>query len=109
MYGGELFSRFTPQKHFSAYCAHFFSRISNPQGLLRPEELGIFMGIVHVIVSVTSGLPACSIAPIPLHHHVPTSLSVSVLKLSLHCTQDPCTAKLISPERISVEPEILTE
>jgi hypothetical protein len=33
--------RFTPQKHyFSASGTHFYLRLSKPQGLVRPEELG---------------------------------------------------------------------
>jgi hypothetical protein len=42
--GGEVVSptyrpRSTPQKHFSASGTHFSQRLSEPQGLVRPEGL----------------------------------------------------------------------
>jgi hypothetical protein len=49
--GGKVVSpthrtRFNPQKYYvSAYGAHFWERLSKPQGLVRPEGLGILKQI----------------------------------------------------------------
>jgi hypothetical protein len=55
---------FTPQKHyFNASGTHFCYRLSKPQGLVRPEELGKFIKIIHLIGPRTRDLPVCNIAP----------------------------------------------
>jgi hypothetical protein len=54
----------TPQKHyFYASGTHFFSRLSKPQGLVRPEGLSKLIKIIHLIGSRTRDLPVCNIAP----------------------------------------------
>jgi hypothetical protein len=55
---------FTPQKHyFYASGIHFCSRLSKPQGLVRPEGLGKLKKSIHLIGSPTRDLPVCNIAP----------------------------------------------
>jgi hypothetical protein len=52
--GGKIVStthrpRSTPQKHYYFYVSgtHFCQRLSKPQGLVRPEELGKFKNSPH--------------------------------------------------------------
>jgi hypothetical protein len=56
--------RSTPQKHhFSASGTHFSYRLSEPQGLERPEEYVNWKKRIHLIGSRTCVLPAYSIVP----------------------------------------------
>jgi hypothetical protein len=67
--------RSTPQKHYlSASGTHFCERLSEPQGLVRPEGLGKLNKLIHLIESGTLNLLACSIEPQPLRYSVPQSL-----------------------------------
>jgi hypothetical protein len=69
-------SRITPQKdHLSASGTHFSYRLTEPQGLMRPEGLGKLKEFIHLIGSRTRDLPACSIMPQPLRYRVPSLLS----------------------------------
>jgi hypothetical protein len=67
--GGKVVSpthrrRFTPQKHyFSASGTHFCYRLSEPQGLVRPEGFGKLNKLIHLIGFRTRVLPVCSIVP----------------------------------------------
>jgi hypothetical protein len=66
--GGKVVSpthrtRFVSQKHFSASCIHFCSRLSEPQGLVRPEGLGKLKTINSPHGVRTRDLLACSIVP----------------------------------------------
>jgi hypothetical protein len=55
---------FTPQKHyFPVSGTHFCWRLSEAQGLVRPEGLGKLKNFVHLIGSRTCDFPPCSIAP----------------------------------------------
>jgi hypothetical protein len=74
--GGKIvspthWSRSTTQKHyFSAFSTHFYYRLSEPQGILRPEGLGKLKKCIHLIGSRTHDFPACSIVPSPLRYRV---------------------------------------
>jgi hypothetical protein len=56
--------RFTPQQHyyFSVSGTHFCWRLSKPQGLVRPEELGKFEKN-YLIGYRTRDLSVCGIVP----------------------------------------------
>jgi hypothetical protein len=63
--------RSIPQKHyFSAFDSHFCYRLSESQGLVRPQGLGKLRNFIHLIGSRTSDLPACSLVPQPLRYRV---------------------------------------
>jgi hypothetical protein len=58
------FPRSTPQKHYlSVSGSHFCYRLSEPQGLVRPEGLGQLKKFLHLIGSRTRDFAACSIVP----------------------------------------------
>jgi hypothetical protein len=66
--GGKVISlthrpRSTPQKHFSASGTHFCYRLSEPQGLLRPEGLDKLEKFVDLIAPRTRDLPDSTTAP----------------------------------------------
>jgi hypothetical protein len=70
--------RSTPQKHyfssvnyFSASDTHFYWRLSEPQGRVRPEGLGKLKKSIDLMGSRTDSLPACSIVPQPLRYRMP--------------------------------------
>jgi hypothetical protein len=48
---------------FSASGTHFCEKLSEPQGLVRPGELGKLKKLIHIIGSRTRDLPARSTAP----------------------------------------------
>jgi hypothetical protein len=63
--GGKVVSptywpRSTLQRHFSVSGAHFCERLSEPQGLLRPEGLCKLKTFIHLGGSRTCELPSCS-------------------------------------------------
>jgi hypothetical protein len=67
--------RFTPQKHYvSASGTHFCWKLSKPQALVRPEELGKSIKIIHLIGSRSRDLGACSIVSLPLGYRVPLQM-----------------------------------
>jgi hypothetical protein len=56
--------KFTPQTHYYFYVSgtHFCWRLSEPQGLVRPEGLGKFKKN-HLIGPQSCDLPVCSVVP----------------------------------------------
>jgi hypothetical protein len=64
--------RSPPQKHyFLASGTQFCKRLSKPQDLVRPEELGEMKKCINLFESGTRDLPACGIVPKPLRCRVP--------------------------------------
>jgi hypothetical protein len=52
---------FSQKHYFSVSGINFFYRLSEPQGLVRPEGLGRLKTFIQLIGSGTRDLPACSI------------------------------------------------
>jgi hypothetical protein len=54
---------YPPQKHHFSASTHFWYRLNEPQGLVRPEGLGKLKKFILLIGSRTHDLPVCSIVP----------------------------------------------
>jgi hypothetical protein len=60
----EASAALSPQKYyFSASGTHFCYRLSEPQGLVRPEGLDKLKKCIHLIGSRNRDLEGCSIVP----------------------------------------------
>jgi hypothetical protein len=53
----------TPEKRYLSASGTHLCRLSEPQGLVRPEGLGKLKKLIYLIESGTLNLPACSIVP----------------------------------------------
>jgi hypothetical protein len=60
-----------PRNIFFASGTHFCQRLSEPQGLLRPEGLGKLKKFIHLIGSQTRNLSACSLVSYSLRYSAP--------------------------------------
>jgi hypothetical protein len=99
--GGNVVSpahrpRSTPEKrYFSASGVHLCRRMSEPQGLVRPEVLRKLKKFIHLIGSRTRELPTCSIVLQPLRYCVP--------HVTMVITQSSRPSRIISvPEFINI-------
>jgi hypothetical protein len=61
-----------PRNFYFCFGTHFCQRLNKPQGLVRPERLGkLKKKFIHLIVSRTHDLPACSVVSQPLRYLCP--------------------------------------